>query len=105
MLGFMKRQMKREHIKLMFQNSHATNYLHAYFDTEETRRVRELTELITQNWNPSELLSDEDLDVMLATNRLLRRLYDSTPSKFSKSFDDEFQPLLGWKATYRRYGL
>lgn len=103
MFGFLKKRLRKEHMKLMFQNQSSLDYILPYFGDGETEAFKERVVQIQRRWKVGEILEPNDADDMLKVNRHLRRLYDQTPAVYLKTFDEEFVPILGWNEYYSRY--
>lgn len=103
MFSFLKKRLRNEHMKLIFQNQSALDYLRPFVKNGETDDLQELVRNIQTKWKPGEVLEKNDANDMLNTNRRLRRLYDQTPAAYLKTFDEEFKPLLGWDEYFSRY--
>ena len=83
MLGFLKKAQCREHLKLVYQNSHAVNYI-AAFDAELASTVSAQTQAVQATWVPGELLEPDHALLVLKANKALRKAYDQTPGRFTK---------------------
>lgn len=106
MFGFLKRQMRREHFKLVVMNSYAAEYLAAFPDLIDGEAIVLQAKAVRAGWQPGLTLSDEDAEAALKLNRLLRRAWDRLPQMLKrKPFDDQFAPLGGWKTAFQRYEL
>ncbi|MEO1988703.1 MAG: hypothetical protein ABGX47_18940 [Martelella sp.] len=104
MFGLFKRRALREQAKLISQNYSASHYI-AAFDPELSELARQQVESIQAIWEPSRCLPDEVLQSLLSVNRSMRSVYDGTPGRYLKSFDDEFKPVLGWNDYFEELGL
>lgn len=102
MFGFLKKKIAREHLKLMYQNAIAVEYIQA-FDHELANSLRAQFNAVNSKWTPGQPLPDDLVDLMLNANKALRRIYDQTPAKYLKSFDQEYQPIMGWKNYYGNF--
>ena len=102
MFGFLRKKNAREHLKLMYQNEMSVEYIHA-FDAELANSVRSQTKAVKNIWDVGLPLPDDFVDLMLNAHRALRRVYDQTPAKYLRSFDEEYQPILGRKEYFERF--
>lgn len=99
MFGFFDKALTKEHMKLMYQNSMASNFL-MRFDPSLAEKAARQVDSIQLIWQPGKKLPHGVADSLLSVNRELRRAYDQTPARYSKKFDDAFQPIMGWKAYF-----
>ena len=106
MFGFLKRQLRREHFKLVVMNSYAAQYLAAFHELVDGEAVVRQSNEIHSRWRPGDTLTGDDADASLRLNRTLRSAWDQLPRSLKpKPFDDQFAPLGGWKAAFKRYEL
>lgn len=106
MFGFLKKQLRREHFKLVVINSYAAQYLSAFPDLIDGDAVLRQSTEIHSRWQPGSTLSDEDAEAALKLNRTLRRAWDGLPQLLKRQpFHEKFAPLGGWKAAFQRYDL
>jgi hypothetical protein len=110
-VGWLTKRLLREQSKLLCQNGKAAEgtlagYFHADPVTQSwlaaiSREVRETS----LRYEPHERLSPDDLERQLQINRELRRLYDTTASRYLENFDTAHTPLGGWKFWFERQGI
>ena len=104
--GWLRRRLRREHQKLLYQNSRAAEgSLAGYFwnNEQELNWLAGIATEVTQaseRVGPDGLLANDDFQGQIKANRELRRLYDSTASRHVKSFDEAHTPQGGRKAWY-----
>ena len=103
MFSVFKKIILKENMKLVAQNYSALDYLGAFMYEQELDFYKREIEQIQSRWSPGAKLEDDDLSKMLQINKELRRVYDQSPNKLVKSFDDEFQPALGWNSYFSQY--
>ncbi|MCC0055588.1 MAG: hypothetical protein H6883_05580 [Rhodobiaceae bacterium] len=104
MLGFLNKLAAKEHIKLMYQNYRAATFLHG-FEPELAQIALRQVESLQLIWAPGKVFPAEVAKSLMNTNRALRRAYDGRRYMGLKSFDQEFQPILGWKDYYKSFDL
>jgi hypothetical protein len=95
--GVFKRAVRREAIKLQYQNHRASSLI-AAFDPALHREVTLLLDESQARWTPGEEMPPDILDAMFRANKALRIAYDRTPLRHIKKFDQEFTPVRGWRA-------
>ena len=105
MLGFFRKRLVREHARLLHQSMLAIGYLSGYFKDHDFSGIEaELRDIVHSRWYQTPL-SVEQAGRVLEINREFRRLYDGTPDRHLKSFDDEFTPPLGWNNFFNEVGI
>jgi hypothetical protein len=98
----------REQIKLIYQCMSASEgSLAGYFEDNMavSVRLREISgevRRIALATKPGTRVSNAHLDQLLAMNKELRRLYDTTASRYIESFDSATAPLMGWRNLFER---
>ena len=102
MLKWLRARLLREQKKLFYQNGMAAEgSLYGYFG-DQPRTIQWLESIAAENReialsvDDDELVSAANRDRLLQINRELRRLYDTTASRYLESFDTAHTPLLGW---------
>ena len=102
MFGFLDKRMAKEHMKLMYQNDNAWAYLQGFYGEDAIAPFEQQIQSVQDGWKSGKILGGEDAEIMLEVNDEFRRLYDATPKKYTKSFDNEYVPLIGWNEFYKR---
>lgn len=121
MFGWVRRRVRREHVKLVRQNQMAVEYLYefakeVYQTSLDPSMMRDLEEVLDIQAELIELLKREsELDTKISEDQLrlqkhLRRIYDEKTAgqvAFAKqfgsarerimTFDQRFEPNEGWK--------
>lgn len=107
MLGWFKNRLLREQAKMIFQNGAASGMLYIYWSEVGDHHkamiaseFKESTAKIARNV-AEKITSLDDSDKILEINRELRRMFDELPRSLG-SFDEKFQPILGWNEYYKR---
>jgi hypothetical protein len=108
MFRWLKRRLLKEQQKLCFQNRLAIAGMQGYFDNNydilERLSILEAHQVELENdLSPHNIASQNKQTELLAINRELRRLYDTTASRHVKTFDEAFQPAGGWRWYLRRF--
>ncbi len=103
MLGWLRRRRLKEQRMLLYQNSSASEgSLAGYFSRDPHVSAR-LEAIAAENRDlalsvdGSALLPPDSVNRLLLLNRELRRLYDTTASRYLESFDQVTTPRVGWK--------
>jgi hypothetical protein len=109
MFGWIKKAQINEQRKLVFQNRHAIPALKAYFESSNARELLPLLDGYEEETHRVSLLAMEqgilspaDLKVLFEINGELRKFYMQTSLRFIKAFDENYRPILGWKAFYKQ---
>lgn len=118
MFGWVKKQRLKEQGKIFYQNTAAVNSLRPWCERMMPEMIAELeiientaSQIHKRCWaeGTQELASQEDMNLLLKQNMVLRRLYDLFREKygemagslFVENFDNKFVPPHGWKEYLR----
>jgi hypothetical protein len=126
MFRWIKQTQSNEIKKLLYQNSSASEFFCGYADMKgDLIAKRKLIEMKEQNqrvallFYKQEKIPSEDLRALLTINAYLREYFDQNDPETSlykkmmqlcgkqiktraHTFDEKFEPILGWKEYYNR---
>jgi uncharacterized membrane protein YdfJ with MMPL/SSD domain len=121
MFGWLKKRMRHEHIKLVFQNKMAVDHLYEFAKTvadttgdpsmmRQLEEVSEIQEALVDLLTRQQELDSVAFDDQFKLQKQLRRMYDEktagqkafalqfgSASEKIMSFDQRFEPNVGWK--------
>lgn len=110
MFKWMKRRLSLEHEKLLYQTDMAISVNIGIFQEtgdqlslREQEKFRKELNRILESWRENgEILSNDDVRIVLEMNKELRRIFDRSATRHVCTFDNKYQPPGGWDAYFER---
>lgn len=110
MFKWMKRRLSLEHEKLLYQNDMAISVNIGIFEEtgdqlalREQNKFRKEMHRILESWRENgELVSRDDVRILLEMNKELRRIFDRSATRHIYTFDNKYKPPGGWDVYFER---